>query len=470
MRAIGFCVSIGHAEFMAEWFERAGVPSLALTSQTDGPARRAAIERLQRGELRAIFAVDLFNEGVDVPAVDTILLLRPTESATIFLQQLGRGLRLFDDKPCLTVLDFIGAQHAHFRFDLRYRALTGTSRRGLEQEIERDFPTLPAGCHIQLDRVAKQTVLTNVRRALHLRRADMAGELRRLGNVRLNDFLADTGLDIEDLYRTRAHGGWTGLRREAGFETATGGPDDLTLGAAIGRMLHIDDSERLDRLQKIANGEQSEGRLGAMLHVALWGTAKVSLEDGLRRLLGHPQRCEELRQVAEVLSMRIHRVTPSIDMAFPVRLHARYSRNEACVAFGISPETVRAQGVKWVPEANADVFFVTLNKTERHYSPTTMYQDRAITPELFQWESQSTTSTRSPTGQRYIHHAERGSTVHLFVRETKDADGDLGVPPYLYAGPMTYTQHTGDRPMRIVWRLKHPLPADIFHAARVAGG
>jgi hypothetical protein len=114
--------------------------------------------------------------------------------------------------------------------------------------------------------------------------------------------------------------------------------------------------------------------------------------------------------------------------------------------------------------------FVTLTKTEKHYSPTTMYADRAITPILFQWESQSTTRAGSPTGQRYIHHAQRGSTVHLFVRESKEPDGDLGAPPYLYAGTMAYVQHTGDRPMRIQWRLHHALPADVYHAARVATG
>lgn len=123
--------------------------------------------------------------------------------------------------------------------------------------------------------------------------------------------------------------------------------------------------------------------------------------------------------------------------------------------------------MKWVESELADVFFVTLRKTERHYSPTTMYQDRAITPSLFQWESQSTTSERSPTGQRYIHHRMRGSTVHLFIRDTKEADGDMGAPPYLYAGPAIYVSHTGDRPMKILWNLKFELPADVFHAARV---
>ncbi len=134
MRALGFCVSIDHAEFMAKRFNEAGIRSVSVTSRTPTEDRRAALEALRSREVNVMFTVDLFNEGVDVPEIDTVLFLRPTESATVFLQQLGRGLRLADDKPCLTVLDFIGNQHGNFRFDLRYRALTGSTRRGLRRE------------------------------------------------------------------------------------------------------------------------------------------------------------------------------------------------------------------------------------------------------------------------------------------------------------------------------------------------
>jgi hypothetical protein len=208
-----------------------------------------------------------------------------------------------------------------------------------------------------------------------------------------------------------------------------------------------------------------------MLHHALWGRSSA-LKDGPARLRANPQRCVELRQIVDILAARIHRVTKRVDRLGhnPLHIHARYSRDEACLAMGFGDPSSFREGVKWLPDEAADFFFVTLKKTEQHYSPTTMYQDRAITAELFQWESQSTTSSGSATGQRYIHHAARGSSVHLFVRETKEADGDLGVQPYLYAGPMTYVQHTGDRPMRILWKLDNPLPADIFHAARVATG
>jgi len=468
MRALGFCVSIGHADFMADRFRRAGIAALALHSNVAAEAREQAITRLKRGELKILFTVDLFNEGVDLPTVDTILMLRPTESATIFLQQLGRGLRLSDEKPYLTVLDFIGAQHAQFRFDRRYRALTGTTRRRLLDEVADDFPTLPAGCHIEFDRIAKQIVLDNIRQAFRLPRAGMVAELRQLPDADLQTFLAETGFELEDIYRRKAWRGWTGLRQDAGLLPADL-HDDAALSTAIGRLLHFDDPDRITALREIADGVQRPGRLGDMMRQTLWGPPKAQ-PAGIELLAALASRRDELRQVADVLEERIDRVTEPVDPTGvnPLRLHARYTRNEICAAFGIAdPSNVR-EGVKWLPDERADIFFVTLNKTEQHYSPTTMYADRAITETLFQWESQSTTRTESPTGQRYLRHAEQGSTVHLFLRESKEADGDLGAPPYLYAGLMTYVEHTGDRPMRIIWKLSRPLPADVFHAARVA--
>ncbi|MBO4208346.1 DUF3427 domain-containing protein [Micromonospora echinofusca] len=470
MRALGFCVSIAHARFMADWFTRAGVPSAAVTSAAGPAARAASVRAFRDGELRVLFTVDLFNEGVDLPMVDTLLMLRPTESATVFLQQLGRGLRLDDGKPCLTVLDFIGGQHANFRFDLRWRALTGVSRRAVREAVAADFPYLPSGCHIGLDRVAKEIVLGNLRKAVPSSRNGLVGELRQLGDVSLADFLAETGLEVEDLYRSASVGGWAGLRRLAGVDRSAPGPDDRELSRAFGRMLHTDDPDRLDLLARVAaGGDVPDSRLVDMLHFSLWGGAAPLTERDafMDRLRADPARCAELAELAGVLRDRIHRVTGEpLSASVPLRVHARYSRNEACAGFGMPNPGQLREGVKWLPDEQADLFFVTLVKSDRHYSPSTRYADRAVSAEVFQWESQSTTSTRSATGQRYVQHAARGSTVHLFVRETKVADGILGAPPYLYAGPMTYLSHTGDRPMRIRWRLAHPLPADLLAVAR----
>ncbi|MEX0789652.1 MAG: DUF3427 domain-containing protein, partial [Actinomycetota bacterium] len=374
------------------------------------------------------------------------------------------------------------SQHASFRFDLRYRALTGTSRRGLVHQIEHGFPTLPAGCHISLDRVAGALVLDNVRSALRLDWKGLLAELREVGDVPLDEFLHQTGFELDDIYRRR-RGGWSGLRRLAGYDDRPAGPDDDRLSGAIGRMLHLDDLERLAFLAEVAGApsppdaapvDTREGRLLAMLHFTLWGSAEPvdRMVPGLERLWANPARREELAGLSHLLKERIRRVPHPVDPAgrVPLHVHGRYSRDEALAAFGVmNPNSVR-QGVKFVEDERADLFFVTLRKTERHYSPTTMYQDRAITPALFQWESQSTTSQTSPTGRRYINHRDMGTSVHLFVRESKEPDGDLGAPPYLYAGPASYVRHSGDRPMRIIWRLDHELPADLFLAARVAAG
>lgn len=483
MRALGFCVSIEHANFMAQKFNEAGIPAVSITS-SNGPAERhAALQNLRNRQINIVFTVDLFNEGLDLPEIDTVLFLRPTESATVFLQQLGRGLRLSEDKPCLTVLDFIGHQHSSFRFDLRYRALTGITRRSLARDIERGFPTLPAGCHLSLDRIANEIVLGNVKSALRVNWKGLTDELRRIGDCTLSDFLAETGIEIEDVYRSR-NGGWAGLRRAAGFETRPAGPDDRKLEGALGRLLHLDDPERLDFLAELVRlpippsapaRETRRGRLFAMTHFLLWGWDESldRMDERMQDLWAHGARLHELGEIVTVLREQMGRVTTPLDMqsATPLHVHARYSLAELLGGFGVpNPNSSRGSGVRWIESQRADVFWFNLRKTERHFSPSTMYADRAVSPTLFQWESQNATSSTSPTGTRYIHHEEHGSTVHLFFRETKEADGQLGAPPYLYAGPATYVRHSGDRPMRILWRLEHELPADVFHSARVATG
>jgi hypothetical protein len=468
---------------MANRFNVAGISARAVTSRTSPDERRASLAALRSRAVNVLFTVDLFNEGVDIPEIDTVLFLRPTESATIFLQQLGRGLRLADDKPCLTVLDFIGAQAADFRFDLRYRALTGASRRSLVREVEEGFPTLPPGCHIELDRVAAKVVLENVRSSLRIDWKGLTAELRGLGDLSLKTFVGEVGIELDDIYRRR-RGGWSGLRRAAGFDSRQAGPDDDKLAGAIGRLLHVDDPERLSFFDAVLGADRPPSsmdfsgrakRLLAMLHFSLqgWNESIDNLDQGMARLWANGARRDELRELSSALRERIRRVTPAIDPTgdLPLRVHARYSLAELLSAFGVvNPAASRGSGVKWIPEQNSDVFWFNLRKTEKHFSPTTMYADRALSPSLLQWESQNSTSATSPTGQRYITHREGGTSIHLFFRDSKEADGDLGAPPYLYAGRATYVEHTGDRPMRIVWRLEHELPADVFHDARVATG
>ena len=485
MRAIGFCVSVAHAKFMAERFSQVGIPALAVLGTTEREQRKKALQMLRRGEVNILFAVDIYNEGVDVPEVDTLLLLRPTESATVFLQQLGRGLRWSDGKACCTVLDFIGQQHRRFRFDLRYQALTGRSRKETADAIEAGFPKLPAGSHFELDRVARRQILDNIRASLPHNRKAMAFELAVMKReVGLAEFLRETMQEPEDLYR-KAGWSWTETRRMAGLPTPEAGPNEEMLLKAMGRLLHVNDPERVEFYRETLVGAMPpkvdslsvrKQRLLAMLHFGLrgvrqgWKNLQASMDD----LWSHGAVRAELVELLGVLDARSQSMPKPLGLLLPVPLSvsAEYSRDEILAAFGVlkvdRPTSLQA-GVFYDKETRTDLFFVTLHKTEKHFSPTTRYEDYPISPGLFHWQSQGATSVESATGRRYLGQGEAGTNVVLFVRESrKDPRGETR--PFVCLGPADLERAEGSRPISVVWRLRVPASAGWFERAKVVAG
>ncbi|GFG73232.1 DUF3427 domain-containing protein [Mycobacterium botniense] len=479
MRALGFCVSIEHARYMADRFVAAGVPARAISAETPGSERQSALTALRNREINIVFAVDLFNEGLDIPEVDTVLFLRPTESATVFLQQLGRGLRLTPGKTVLTAMDFVGNQRREFRFDQRFRALTGLSRTALVHQLQQGFPFLPSGSQIVLDPIARDLVLENVRQQVQPRWAALVSEIRDHPNNDLASYLDASGRGLEDVLRSGRS--WTTLCRDAGKLPVQPGPRERELVNRVRALAHVDDRQRHTGYRAIFNGEMSaqsptEQRLAEMLFYSLFpdGGEFTSAADALAAIGDEPV-LDEMRQVIDIAFDAARRSTQPLGELIPalsdvpLAVHASYSREEILAALGVAsrrrPSTFR-EGVLWCDAINTDAFLVTLKKTETDYSPTTMYRDFALSAELFHWESQSTTSAASPTGQRYIHHRERGSHILLFVRETKT--NALGTAPYVFLGPVHYVSHEGDRPMAITWRLQRPMPTEVFMASRAA--
>ena len=483
MRALGFCVSVKHAQFMADRFNAAGIPARAVSGGTSREDRADALQALRDRTVNVLFAVDLFNEGLDVPDVDTLLLLRPTQSATIFLQQLGRGLRRTADKPVLTVLDFIGQQSREFRFDLKYRALTGASRSGLERQLETGFGLLPSGCELVLDAVARDVVLDNVRRQLRLSRKELLHEVRSHGDLPLADWLREAGRELADVFRA---GSWTGLRRQAGLQTPEAGPVEEQLLKRTSAFAHVDDPERAALyLRLLGDGwtydelSEREQRLARMMFFSLWpnGAGHATYQDGFDVLAAHPGVRDELGQV---IDWGLPRPSTSRLPWRPGCSRSRCRPTPTTAATRSSPRwtgpastgnrPARPRGTRLVScghrRPRADAFLVTLNKDEKHFSPQTMYSDYAISRDTFHWESQNATAEASPTGQRYVHHAGRGSHVLLFVRPTRSNSWG-GAATYQCLGPATYVSHEGERPMAITWRLRHGMPVDTFRVASV---
>ena len=474
VKGLGFCVSIEHARFMADYFNEHGVPSLCLVGQSSDEERYTAKKRLVSGELRFLFVVDIYNEGVDIPEVNTVLFLRPTESLTVFLQQLGRGLRLAEDKECLTVLDFIGQANRKYNFEEKFAALLSNTNRSVQYELKHGFISAPKGCYIQLEKKPMQVVLDSIRTSFGVR-AGLVSRIRTFEedtglSLTLANFTSYYHLDVRTLY---AKASFSRLCVAAGVRPDFDEPVETALTRAFGRLAALD-SRRwigflLDILPQLPDVDVSllspiEQRMLQMFYVTVWSKAAEDWQDeevlrNLRELSNSPVLLAELLELLQLRFDAIDFIDQPVDLGFdcPLDVHCTYTRDQLLVALDFNkPATVR-EGVKWLPDKQLDVFFVTLNKADKDYSPTTMYQDYSINETLFHWQSQSTTSETSTTGRRYIHHRELGTKILLFVREFKT---DLaGAAPYSFLGTANYVKHEGSRPMSITWKLDVPIPA-----------
>ncbi len=473
IRGLGFCVSVEHAEFMAAHATARGVPAIAVHGGSPTAAREDVPRRLREREVNLVFTCDLYNEGVDLPFVDTLLLLRPTMSATLFLQQLGRGLRLHADKDACLVLDFIGQHREEYRFDAMLGALTGLPRAKLRPSVERGFPLLPSGCAVSLDAVARTQIIESLRRSIGGGARRLAAELRELSAARepaapplsLAEYLSETGRALDEVY-TKGFG-WRGIQREAGLPGT-----DVTdkQSRQLGWLIHADDPAYLASLRAVADGslptDDITRRRVLMLdaQVTARGVLRAA-EATVAYFQGSPGAAAEVAALAEALADDAAPralVFPEVD--WPLALHRRYKRREIVAAVGERTAGDKISGpqggILKLDESRRELLFVTLDKSGGDFSATTRYRDYAISSDLFHWETQGAASVTTAAGRRYLESATNGWRFFLFVRLDKSE-------AYAFLGPVTYRDHAGDRPIGITWNLQHPLPPDLLEHFQV---
>ncbi|MBN8488540.1 MAG: DUF3427 domain-containing protein [Burkholderiales bacterium] len=484
-RAIVFCVSVAHAKFMTDWLNRAGFPAACVVGSTDPEERRQAPQRLASGELCALVTVDLYNEGVDLPMVDTLLLLRPTQSPVLFQQQIGRGLRLAPGKESCLVLDFVGQHRTEFRFDRLLSGLTGLSRRELIDGVENGFGSLPPGCHIHLQRQTRDQVLRGLRAltAQNWRRLTTElqtyASLRGRADLRLADFLHDQALDLEDVYRAgtgQGRSGWTALKRDAGLIVAEPGPEEDYFSRRFGDLLHLDDPRRLDLMAAVGAWQAQPPQLDVrnalgvqMLAYQIDGRHEQAAGPDvfIERIQRHPAIAAEMVELSSLLQARTTlgaKPIPGLEDA-PLCLHASYGVREVLTAVGWLTATRRAPfqaGVLPLASRKAELLFVTLDKSSG-YHDRIAYHDYAISAERFHWQTQNNAGPDTPGGRRYLESSSNGWQFQLFVRSRK---GDA----YRACGPVVLEAAEGDRPMSIVWKLETPLPMRLFREFSVLRG
>ena len=513
MKALGFCVNVKHAKYMAQKFNEVGIPADFLVGDDISKRRDEVMKKFMSDdhELAVIFTVDLFNEGVDIPNIDTLLMLRPTQSLTLFLQQLGRGLRRAPLKSVLTVLDFVGHQNKNFMVHHKYRAFV---RQGTLTERDIESPELPAGCHFHLDELTQKQVLMKIHESLRMNKNALIDTVKNyLENMQQNsaepyirptvvDFINHYGLGLPQIYGRSSKvtlpgvtkpvaTTWTSLQAASGLYPDLVVPFQDNISLEVNRRIkalrHVNDSFHINAYLELLNTNileqdmtDEQRRHAWMLLFSIWPDAKwvgsterFSLDEGLATLRkngGILQELESIWQRNAILDT--NSTLPLFEGEdIPLRTHAYYSREELFAglagqgaSFGV-PTGFR-EGVRTFNSSNTTALVVNLEKSEKHFSPTTMYKDYAISTDEFAWDSQSATSPESPTGQLFQHHEELGHRIVLFVRRNnKDA---IGTRPYMCLGTVKYISHEGSKPMHIRWSLDRPMPASMFQIAKIA--
>lgn len=507
MRALAFCVSKEHANFMAKKFTLSNIPCGVLTSD-NSKDRDIQQQRLKSKAINVLFVVDIFNEGVDIPELDTLLFLRPTESLTIFLQQLGRGLRLIEDKECCTILDFVGNSRPEYDFSHKFRALVGKTNQAISKEVKQGFPHLPLGCRIELQEKTQQMILRNISQATlnKNRLLNLILNYQHVTNLplTLTNFLCIyPDISLEDIYKVKVgkFGGWSTLIAASNREeiNAKEAPIYTAYYRAINNRLLgntsisylrfvrslCENSFSVSNLENIYSmPDRHQELMVVMCHYDFWD--KPTKQAGFNSLWSSfdalniaPLR-DELLEVTTLLMERLETQEfsmPTVENEVvdnsPLNMHVRYPKEHILVAFGdstIDKKSSSREGVLNIADANAELLFVTLDKCEKQFSASTMYHDYAISPTLFHWQTQNSAKPTSGKGLGYIQQKQSKKAFILFVREqAKDEYGKtMG---FVNFGPVDFVKYEGSQPMNITWRLKHPMPAYMWHeTAKLAVG
>lgn len=477
-RAVGFCVSVKHADYMARCFQDEGIPSRALHGQLGDQERSETVREFREGKFPFLFVVDIFNEGVDIPEIDTVIFLRPTNSLTVFLQQLGRGLRHAPGKESLTVIDLVGQMHRRYRIDRKFQALLPTRRFRVDREIETDFPHLPAGCSIQLEKQARQHVLANIKRHYSNLQVAVVESLKTFTHdtgqeLTFSNFLRETGYEAHQLLAKKT---WSQWKAEAGLEGAAtvGEPGGLRYGIARTAVLRA--PQFLETVRRFADSggdvSQFPDREKLRLHYLLRQRSAPedcdTVEESLNAVAINRAVLADLSEVGawatEVLPT--HR---QVDR-FGFELHGTYTAVDINVLMGKATYQTPWQtgpGVVHFEEHATYAFLMTFQKSEKDFSPSTMYEDYPISRTRIHWQSQNNTTPESLPGRRITRHRDHDYTILVFARHL---ESEYGVTmPFTYLGPAEIVEFHGSRPITCIWDLQDAMPWDLFEKARVGG-
>lgn len=474
VRALCFCVDKNHAKFMNAKFTLAGLKTDVLTSDDDDRHRNIVKKRLQAGTINYLFVVDLFNEGVDIPEIDTILFLRPTESATVFLQQFGRGLRLHKDKDHLTVLDFVGHSRAEFSYKERFEALIGRHSQNIKDEIEGGFANAPFGCKIILEEKAKEEIIANIEGYLRsLNKGRIIKEIAAYYKLAkaafsLRGFLTYSHVPFHKVYGSMT---WGELCQLAGVRKDVSVHAAQIKYAVKKKWLATDSFSYFKQLLRFADSgfkcdttkfTELEQRYAVMLYYDLYDKAGsyTSIAQMFNDLASDALFVQEFKEVVEYLKDKCVAPEKEDNSVYknwnPLRLHGVYTKAQIQAALGLSTlarKSPSREGVERLKDIKLEAMYVDIIK-KREEGSMTAYKDYAQNREFFHWETQNRVSEGSREAEAYRNGE---NNMLLFVRQQVEHP-DFGCRMgFTYLGQVTMNSIEGSKPMQIVWHLNTPM-------------
>ncbi|MFZ7942790.1 DEAD/DEAH box helicase [Neobacillus sp. 19] len=505
-KGLGFCVSIEHAQYMASEFNKRGYKSICLYGADTPEKREQYIQRLEdeQDELEFIFTVDIFNEGVDIPSINTVLMLRPTNSPIIFIQQLGRGLRKHADKSFLTVLDFIGNHQKTFLIALALNGSRYYDKESLKVAVATGFANIPGCTHIQMDKISQDRILEqidkeNFNSMKYLK--EEYGEFKKLNQGRipylLLDYLKYDGAPdpVKFINREKTYLSFVAKVEKDDYlkelllneafeatmkELSSKLPlkriyefvilryllehEEINLEMAKQQILkmmdYVDDDSILHAFECLNQNYYDSVQLKNKPKFVQYSHGILTKTDSLTKLLEN----EEYRKfVDDIITYGIFRYEKDFKREYygvpHFKLYEQYQMIDAALLSNYRKIHSSFRGSGLLANGNEYFLFIDLHK-EEDVKESINYKDKFINPHEFQWQSVNNTTQQSERGKNIIFNQQRGIHLHLFIRKYKEMDGKT--EPYIYIGKGNSVEFEGDKPITVRMELENEVPANLY--------
>lgn len=503
-RGLIFCNRNDEAEALSAQFNKLGYKTLAISGASSDQERNQAIAKLESGELEYIFSVDIFNEGIDIPSLNQIIMLRRTESAIVFVQQLGRGLRKTDDKEYTLVLDFIGNYQKNFFVPV---ALSGdkTYNKDRLRRIVQEGSTVIPGCStVSFDRISEARIYTAIDggdfTATRFLKNEYLDLRQQLGHIpTLAEF--DKNGSIDPLLIFKKYGSYHSflLKNEESYSEKFSAQQESILKFVSQKMAHGKCFEDLFALKELVERQDTDEaqlrsvaldmygwhtnteRLNESKNVLLGGFNKptgfvpllaegedFALSDALKRALANNEFKRQLLAVIEFGLSRQQKSYANTYADTQLVLNEKYTYEEVCRLLGWS-KNINGQnmgGYKYDVETNTFPVFINYDKAP-DVEASIAYEDRFVSDNELIAISKSNRKLDSKDILRLKAWPENGMKIYLFMRKNK---ADEGSKEFYFLGEMEptgkfepFVMKVANKPaVEIGYRLKTPVRHDIY--------